>query len=211
MKKGLTEIVLVLDRSGSMMSTKSDAEGGLRQLVEKQRALPGECRMTFYKFDNEIELVFDNKPLDFVKMEELKLDPRGCTALLDAMAEAIDHVGKRLSETPEDQRPEKVFFVTITDGYENASHKEDKRSLLSRITRQRDKYAWEFHFIGATLDAIATAASIGIMPQYTLSYSGGKVGTQNVFASLSSNVAATRTSGVSTSYTAEDRIKAMEK
>jgi uncharacterized protein YegL len=210
-KKGLSEIVLVLDRSGSMSSTRSDAEGGLRQFIDKQRVIPGECRVTFYRFDNEIERIFDNKPLSEIKQEDLVLEPRGMTALLDAMGQAIDEVGKRLSKTPEDERPEKVFFVTITDGCENASRTESKYTVQDKVTRQRDKYQWEFHFIGATLDAIATAAQVGILPQYTLAYSGSKIGTQNSYNALASNVASTRGTGVSVSYSNEDRTSAMEK
>jgi uncharacterized protein YegL len=210
-KKGLTEIVLVLDRSGSMSSTKSDAEGGLREFIRKQKLVPGQCDVTFYRFDNEIERVFDKKPIERVEEAELRLDPRGSTALLDAMGQAIDEVGKRLKDTPEDERPEKVYVVTITDGQENCSRKHSYSMLSYEIERQTKRYKWEFVFIGANQDAIATAAKMNILPQYTLSYEASKIGTQNVYASLTSNITRARTGLGDVQFSAEDRTKAMEK
>ncbi len=188
-----------------MSSTKSDAEGGLREFVERQKALPGECNLTFYRFDQEIERLFEAKPLKSVSQEELRLDPRGCTALLDAMSRAIDEVGKRLEAKPENERPEHVIFVTITDGYENASVT-PKLVVFEKITRQRNQYSWEFVFIGANQDAIATAASIGIAPQYAITYNQTGIGTKAVYASMSNTVASAR-SGQTTGFSAEDRNK----
>jgi len=207
-KKGLTEVVLVLDRSGSMSSTKSDAEGGLREFIAKQRALTGECDVTFYRFDDEIERVFDKKPIQRVENAELVLEPRGSTALLDAMCKAIDEVGKRLSETSENERPEKVFVVTITDGYENAS-KHRYTDVAERITRQRDRYQWDFIFIGSNQDAIATADKLNIMPQYSISYAPNRWGTVNAYAALNNAVSYTRTTGETYAFTDDERAKAM--
>ncbi len=210
MKKGLSEIVLVLDRSGSMTSTKADAEGGLRDFIEKQRVLPGECDVTFYRFDNEIERVFDKKPIQRVENVELSLDPRGSTALLDAMIRAVDEVGKRLSNTAENERPERVFVVTITDGYENSS-KARYSDVAERIANQRDNYKWEFLFIGANQDAIATASKLNILPQYSLSYAPTADGTVNAYAAMTQSVSFTRQTGQSYCYTDDDRAKAMGK
>ena len=210
MKKGLSEIVLVLDRSGSMESTKKDAEGGLREFIAKQKLVPGECNVTFYRFDNEIERVLDAVPIRSIEPQELALEPRGSTALLDAMAQAIDHVGERLSRTPEYNRPEKVYFVTITDGEENCSRNNTKNQVFDRITLQRDKYQWEFIYIGANQDAIATAAQIGIMPQYSMTYSGGLIGTVNAYNSLTNNMTRSRTGHGDATFSTTDRTKAME-
>lgn len=215
MKKGLSEIVLVLDRSGSMSSTKTDAEGGLREFIRKQKLLPGECNVTFYRFDNEIERVFDSKPIERVEEGELKLEPRGSTALFDAMAQAIDEVGRRLKATEEDRRPETVYFVTITDGYENCSRLNSQSQVFDRVTTQRDKFNWQFIYIGANQDAIATAAQIGITPKYSLSYNGNPngIGTWNAYNSLTSNVTRARQYGVvgqSMAFTQEEQNQSME-
>lgn len=210
MKKGLTEVVLVLDRSGSMASTRSDAEGGLREFIRKQKLVPGQCDVTFYRFDEHIERVFDKKAIERVEDSELVLQPRGSTALLDAMGQAIDEVGRRLKDTHGDERPEKVYVVTITDGEENCSRKHDYAKLAEKIKRQTDEYKWEFIFIGAGQDAIATAAKINIAPQYSLSYSGSLIGTQNVYASLTSNMTRARTGTGDVTFSVDDRTKAMQ-
>lgn len=209
MKQGLTEIVLVLDRSGSMATTRSDAEGGLRAFVTGQRAVPGDAVVTFYRFDNVIERVFDAKPLRDILDSELKLEPRGSTALLDAMLRAITEVGQRLAATPEDQRPEKVYFVTITDGYENSSEAE-RKDVFAAVTEQRDKYKWEFVFIGADQDAIAEAARLGIQYSSTISYKGSKIGTQNAYAVMTSNIARSRVGGQSVNFSDADRALVMD-
>lgn len=121
MRKGLTEIVLVLDRSGSMESIKHDAEGGLRRFVADQKLVAGEARLTFYRFDNTTERVFEARSLREVTDYDLRLEPRGATALLDAIGHAINEVGARLRNTAESNRPEHVVVLVVTDGEENAS------------------------------------------------------------------------------------------
>jgi hypothetical protein len=209
-KKGLSEIVLVLDRSGSMTTTKGDAEYGLREFIRKQRVLPGECLLTFYRFDDQIERVFEAKPLWSVEDSELRLEPRGSTALLDAMSRAIEEVGDRLSRRADYDRPEHVYVVTITDGYENASIT-SKKAVFDKIAHQRDKYQWEFVFIGANQDAIASAAQLGISPQYSLNYSGTGIGTQHAYAALHNTVKRGRTTGEVLCFTQEERTSAAEK
>lgn len=209
MKKGLVEIVLVLDRSGSMANTKTDAEGGLREFIGKQRLLPGDARLTFYRFDNEIEKVFEDKALNAVELAELKLEPRGSTALLDAMNRAIDEVGVRLEKHAEDARPEQVYFVTITDGYENASGTPSK-TVFDKVTTQRDKFGWQFIFIGANQDAIASAAKLGIDAGSTLQYSASRVGTQNLYKGFTEAVTRARTTGLDVSFTSQERSSALQ-
>jgi Mg-chelatase subunit ChlD len=207
-RQGLTEIVLVLDRSGSMSSTKSDAEGGLREFIQKQRVLPGECNLTFYRFDDTIERVFEAKPLKDVEERELKLDPRGSTALLDAMARAIDEVGTRLSRHADYDRPEHVYVVIVTDGQENASLHTTK-DVFAKVTTQRDQFKWEFLFIGANQDSIAAAAKIGISAQYSMNYSASKVGTQNTYNALNNTISRAR-GGELMCWSAEDRDAAVK-
>ncbi len=209
MRQGLSEIVLVLDRSGSMSTTKSDAEGGLREFINKQRVLPGECNLTFYRFDDEIEKVLEAKPLKDVRDEELKLEPRNSTALLDAMNRAIDEVGARLARYADYDRPEHVYFVTITDGYENASMT-PRSTVFRKVKEQRERYNWQFIFIGANQDAIAEGVKYGFDAGQSISYSGTRKGMQNAYAVLTQNVTAHRATGQSICFTAEDRSSALE-
>jgi hypothetical protein len=210
MQENLTEIVLVLDRSGSMYATKDDAEGGLRKFVEEQKNVPGSARLTFYRFDDVVERVFEARDIHAVEEAELRLEPRNMTALLDAMGRAIDEVGKRLADADDGDRPSKVIFVTVTDGMENASRHFSKQGVFDRVARQRDVYKWEFVFVGANQDAIATAATLGVAPQAALSYAPTKRGTAAVYSSLSNNVAHVRTSGGPFAYTSEDRHSAAD-
>ena len=161
MKPDSTEIIFVVDRSGSMINIAADMRGGFDTFIEEQKKLPGECKVTLARFDDHYELVFAGKPL--AEVPPLELVPRGSTALNDAVGKTINTVGERLSKTPEDQRPSKVLFVIITDGKENASKEfQDIRKVLELITHQREKYQWEFVFLGASLDAIEVAQNMGI-------------------------------------------------
>jgi len=204
MKKGLTEIVLILDRSGSMEETKKDAEGGLKNFVDKQKETPGECVLTFYRFDTIIECVFAEKKLADITKDDLILDPRGGTALLDAEGKAITEVGQRLSEKPEDQRPEHVIVVIVTDGEENSSKKFSVQDINEMITKQRDIYKWEFIYIGANQDAIATAVKMGIAPGNALTYSQNRVGTQSSYAAVAMATSRVRT-GSTAAFTQAER------
>ena len=159
-KKDLTEIVVVLDRSGSMASIVRDMEGGFDAFIAEQRKLPGECSVTLSQFDTEFELVYSGKPL--ADVPPLALYPRGATALLDAIGKTIQATGERLGALPEDARPERVLFVVITDGHENASEHYTAEAVLASVKHQTEKYGWCFVFIGANQDAIATAANMGI-------------------------------------------------
>lgn len=209
MKQGLSEIVLVLDRSGSMSTTKEDAEGGLKEFISRQRVLPGDCRLTFYRFDNEIERVFEDKPLKDVRDEELRLEPRGMTALLDALNKAIDEVGDRLARRADYDRPEYVYVVVITDGQENAS-RTLRSTVFEKIARQRNQYKWQFVFIGANQDAIAEAGHLGIDPQFSLGYSGTGIGTRNAYMALNNTVSKSRMTGEAVCFSAQDRSSAAE-
>jgi uncharacterized protein YegL len=158
--QNLTEIVMIVDRSGSMVSIKDDAQGGFNAFIEEQKKLPDEARLTLVQFDSEYEMLHENRPLKDIPA--YTLIPRGNTALLDAIGRTLAAVGERLAKTSEDQRPGKVLVVVITDGQENASTEYNREKVFEAITHQKDKYKWEFLFLAANQDAIKAGASIGI-------------------------------------------------
>jgi Mg-chelatase subunit ChlD len=209
MKQGLVEIVLVVDRSGSMLVTRSDAEGGLRHFLERQKQVPGEARITLYRFNDVVERVFEAKSIGEVSESDLVIEPSGMTALLDAMGRAIDEVGARLEKTPEGERPSKVFVVTVTDGEENRSIKFTHKDVFDRVSVQRQAFSWEFVFIGANQDAIKTGRTIGVPAAQSLSYAATAKGTQGVYAALAGQVAASRMSGQAVAFTVGDRARAL--
>lgn len=184
--KDLTHIEMVLDRSGSMSSCKSDTEGGFNTFIAEQKKVPGECRVTLAQFDNTYEVVYADRPL--AEVPDLALAPRGGTALLDAIGRSINSLGKRLNDTPEEERPGAVVFVILTDGQENSSVEFSLTRIHEMISHQRDTYGWQFMFIGANQDAIQAGASLGIARGMSITYDQ-RVGTQAVFASTASNVA----------------------
>lgn len=210
MRKGLTEIVLVLDRSGSMSAIKEDAEGGLRTFIDGQRKAPGDARLTFYRFDFTGERVFENRDLKQVADYELRLEPRGSTALVDTMVTAIDEVGRRLSSLPESERPENVVFVTITDGQENSSRMFNDADLKRRIETQRGQYKWNFIFIGCDESSIQGAVNLwGYDPHLTLQNKATGKSYHQTYAVLTANMGNLR-SGMgaqSLNFTAEQRAQ----
>lgn len=174
MKKGLCEIIIVADRSGSMGSIRNDAIGSFNAFLEDQKKHPGEALLTYTQFDGEYEIVYSGKPIkDVQPLNEETFVPRGSTALLDAVGRTIDEVGKRLHNTPEDQRPERVLMVILTDGGENASHTFSREQIFDKIKHQRDIYKWEFVFLAAGQEAFAEAQAIGIVTANIVAYSAG--------------------------------------
>ena len=159
----LCEIVMVLDRSGSMSGCQDATIKGFNEFLEEQKKEPGEASLTLAQFDHEYEVVHDGKPLvDVLPLTSQTFQPRGTTALLDAIGTTINSVGRRLEATAEADRPGKVLFVILTDGIENASREFQCKQVFDMIHHQEDKYNWKFVFIGADQDAIASAASLGI-------------------------------------------------
>lgn len=207
MKKDYCEIVLVLDRSWSMESIKKDVIGGFNKFLTEQKAVPGEATITLAQFDHLYEIVYEGKKLqDAPLMDDTIYQPRGWTALLDAIGRTIDITGKRLSDMPEDQRPEKVLFVIQTDGYENASHKFSNDNIMNMLIHQKDVYKWEFVFLGANQDAIATASKMGIGASHSMTYVASAGGVNASYNSLSSNIANFRTGTSDTvAFTETDR------
>ena len=163
MKTNLTELVFILDRSGSMSGLESDTIGGFNSMLQKQQAEPGECRITTILFDNQYEVLHDRIDIKAVSpITEREYFVRGNTALLDAVGKTINKIGGVQKNTAEEYRADKVLFVITTDGMENASREFDYGKLKSMIERQKSKYGWEFIFLGANIDAVDVANRFGI-------------------------------------------------
>ena len=170
MNPNLTELVYIIDRSGSMHSLTSDTVGGYNAFIEEQKKLEGQAYLTTVLFDDRYELFCDHVDIMEAKhMTEADCHARGCTALMDAVGKTINSVGARLAKTPEDQRPSKVLFMIMTDGYENASKEFSRSAVKKMIEHQQTVYSWQFLFVGAGIDAYAEAASLGISGDYTAS------------------------------------------
>lgn len=193
MKKNLTEIVFILDRSGSMNGLEKDTIGGYNSFLEKQRKLEGDAYISTVLFDHEMTVLHDR--VDIKKVElltEKDYEPRGCTALLDAVGSAIKHIGNVHKYARREDVPEKTIFVIITDGLENASHKYTYSRLQELIKRQKEKYGWEFLFLGANIDAPREAKRFGIEEERAMTYKNDSKGLQNNYQVLSETMACLR-------------------
>ncbi len=178
MKNKMTELVFILDRSGSMAGLESDTVGGFNSVLEKNRKLDGGCRITTVLFDHEIKLLHDR--VDIQQVEPMKLsdfEPRGMTALCDATGMTIERMVNLIRKSDEANRPDNVMFVIITDGAENASSKYSRTSVRKLIERQRIVYDWQFLFLGANIDAEEAAESIGISREFAATYDCEEGGT----------------------------------
>lgn len=161
MRKDYCELIMIIDRSGSMAGKESDVQGGFKTFIEEQKKLPGAAALTLVQFDDVYEIVFSERPLS-QPIPDYSLVPRGMTALLDAIGKTIASVGERLSHTAEDARPDKVLFIIMTDGLENASKEYRYPRIKEMIEHQQSVYQWEFVFMGADIDAISVANNMGI-------------------------------------------------
>jgi uncharacterized protein YegL len=204
-----THIAVVLDRSGSMSSIVKDTEGGYNTFLADQKKAPGTATISLAQFDNVYESV--HGPIDIQTANNLRLIPRGGTALLDAMGKAITETGEYLAALPESKRPGKVVFVTITDGGENSSNEWTRNQVFKLVTKQREKFAWEFVFLGANQDAIAVGTSLGVSAGSSINYQASRAGTQSVYAGLSSNITNTRATGQSINFDSNQREAANSK
>ena len=173
MRSDLTDITLVVDRSGSMEQVREDAEGGVNSFITQQANEPGEALLTLVQFDTEYEFLHKGVPIS--QVPEYKLVPRGTTALLDATGRAINETGERLSKMEEPDRPGLVIFVIMTDGLENSSKEFSKSDIKEMIERQQEKYNWHFTFLGANQDAFAEAGGMGIDAAGAANYAMDKV------------------------------------
>lgn len=207
MKTGYTHITILLDRSGSMGSVAQDVRGGIKQFIEEQAALGGDCTISIHQFDGEYQT-----DASFVSIKDINpaitFEPRGMTALYDGVGKTIRSTGLALAAMKEEDRPEKHIFVIFTDGAENASREYTYEMIKPLIEEHTDKYSWEFLFLGANIDAVSVGGGMGLMAGKTMSYDVHN--TVNVYSTLSIKAAAYRSGAdASISFNDEDRIKAM--
>ena len=196
MKKNLTEMVFILDRSGSMCGLEKDTIGGFNSMIEKQKKEEGEAFVSTVLFDNEAEVLHDRVPLDKIeKMTEEDYEVRGCTALLDAVGDAIHHIGNVHKYIREEDVPEHTIFVITTDGMENASRKYTQKKLKKMIETQKEKYGWEFIFLGANIDAVETAREYGIDEDCAANYRADSIGTGVLYENVSEAIVNLRCRG----------------
>ena len=189
MKKNLTELVFILDRSGSMAGLEKDTIGGFNGMIEKQRGEAGEAYVSTILFDNVSEVIHDRVSLNRIpKLTEKEYYVRGCTALLDAVGGAIHHIGNVHKYAREEDRPGKTLFVITTDGMENASRRYSYEKVKEMITRQKEKYGWEFLFLGANIDAAKEAARFGIDRDRAADYHADTLGTAVVYEAMNDAV-----------------------
>ncbi len=178
MRKNLTELVFILDKSGSMSGLEADTIGGFNAMIDKQRREAGETLVSTVLFDTDCTVVHDRVNLaDVPKLTEREYCPGGCTALLDALGGAIHHIGSVHKYAREEDVPEGTLFVITTDGMENASRRYTSDQVKAMIQRQKAKYDWEFLFLGANIDAVETAGRYGIDPDRAVNYHADREGT----------------------------------
>ena len=195
MKKNLTELVFILDRSGSMAGLEKDTIGGFNSMIERQRATEGEVIISTVLFDNTSEVIHDRVDIHRIEpMTEKQYFVRGCTALLDAIGGAIHHISNVHKYAREEDRPEHTMFVITTDGMENASHRYSSDCVKQMIERQKSKYGWEFLFLGANIDAVETAGNFGIEADRAVNYHSDSEGTALNYEVLSEAICSVRCS-----------------
>ena len=188
-KNNITELVFILDRSGSMSGLEADTIGGFNAMIEKQKKQDGECFVSTVLFDGVSEVLHDRVRLSEIKpMTNSDYTVRGCTALLDALGSAIHHIGNVHKYARPEDVPENTMFVITTDGMENASRKYSSEKVKAMIERQKEKHGWEFLFIGANIDAVETASRYGIGADRAVNYNADKEGTRVVYETVAKAV-----------------------
>ena len=213
MKDGFTRLALILDRSGSMATIEEATVAGVNKFIAEQKQVPGTATLKLVQFDDVYEEVFDTPIAEAPELTLSKTprpgqktyEPRGCTALLDAIGRTITELGSGLAAMPEDARPSKVIVVIMTDGLENASKVFTTHQVLDMVVLQRDTYKWDFVYLGANQDAIATAATMGIAAPSAMNYAANRTATTNAVHAMSAAVRRSRTTGQNVSYTSHER------
>lgn len=189
----ITELVFILDRSGSMGGLESDTIGGFNSLINKQKKQEGKCYVSTVLFDDECKVIHDRVELKSVKpMTDKDYYVRGCTALLDAMGGAIHHIANIHKYSRTEDVPEHTMFVIMTDGYENASRFYTSDRVKAMIEHEKEKYGWEFLFIGANIDAVETAGHFGINEDRAVNYHADSQGTGIVYDAVASTICCMR-------------------
>ena len=193
MRRGLTELVFILDRSGSMSGLEADTIGGFNSMITKQKKEEGEAYVSTVLFDDQCEVLHDRVPMDRVPaMTDKEYYVRGCTALLDAVGGAIHHIANVHKYAREEDRPEKTLFVITTDGMENASKHYSYEKVQTMIKKEQEEYGWEFIFIGANIDAVQEAKRFGIRKERAVNYVHDEMGTEALYRSVNKAVCALR-------------------
>lgn len=195
MRKGLTEVVFILDRSGSMSGLEADTIGGFNSMIEKQKREDGEAYISAVLFDDQTEVLYDRVPVDRVEpMNDRQYYVRGCTALLDALGGAIHHIANVHKYARPEDIPEKTLFIITTDGMENSSRRYTYGRVKDMVEHEKEKYGWEFLFLGANIDAIDVAGRFGIGADRALNYECDSIGTALNYQVLSDTISAVRRS-----------------
>jgi hypothetical protein len=205
-----TLIAVLLDRSGSMETVKSDTEGGFNAFIDTQRAEPGDARVTLAQFDTEYDVVYANRPIGDVP--RLELQPRGGTALYDALGRLITDVGADLAALPEDERPGTVIVVVLTDGHENSSREWTHGAVGAAIRRQESDYAWDFLFLGANMDAVQIGTALGVQAEKSMTWDTTGGGVVNAMASAGAFVVRKRSAPAGAKvegFSENDRVAAL--
>lgn len=209
--ENLTEIVAILDRSGSMISSIDDVIGGFNEMVKKQKKLPGECHVTLVIFDDEIETLYEDVPIS--KMSRLtrkEFFARNWTRLADAIGTTIDNMGRRYDAIPCDRRPGKVVVFVSTDGHENASKEYTTQRVREMVTHQRDKYQWNFIFTGANIDSYDAGAAFGVLDACTMNYASTGPGTAVLYSVVSQKIGDLRSGAVNSANFSADEKQQVE-
>lgn len=197
MRRGLVDVTVLLDRSGSMMVIRDDAEGALAQFVKEQQAVPGEATLTVVLFDGPpttpVWYQVAQRAVPIRRAMPIELVPRGSTALLDAMGRCITETGERLAAMPEADRPERVVLVVQTDGQENASVEWTKERVAASVRHQQEVYAWEVVFLGANMDAVEVGRGLGVRANNAMTYAPTGEGVKAAVGVYSRGLAARRT------------------
>ena len=193
MKNNITELVFIIDRSGSMSGFEADTIGGFNSTIEKQREGEGKVYVSTVLFDNTSEVIHDRADINEIKpMTRNDYQVGGCTALLDAIGGAIHHIGNVHKYARAEDVPEHTIFVITTDGMENASHRYSSEEIKKKIKRQTEKYGWEFIFLAANIDAVETAASIGIRKERAANYRQTSDGVERSYHAMSEAILSVR-------------------
>ena len=193
MKKGLTELVFILDRSGSMSGLENDTIGGFNGMIKKQRDEEGEANVTTVLFDHNIKTIHDGVNIkELSDMTSKDYYVGGSTALLDAIGSTIKSVNKKQKSLPEEEQAEKVIFVITTDGMENASCRYDRDKIKKMIEKKQSKKNWQFMFLGANMDAVSEAGRIGIRADRAVTYANDSYGVRENYAAVGGTISAMR-------------------
>ena len=189
MKNNITELVMILDKSGSMHGLEADTIGGFNAMIEKQKKVDGQCYVSCVLFDNEAEVIHDRVDINSIEpMTERDYVPGGCTALIDALGGAIKHIGNIHKYIREEDVPEHTIFVIITDGMENASHKYTSDKVKKMIKKKEKEHGWEFLYLAANINAVETGRVMGIKEGRAINYKASAKGTSHLYDAVGSAV-----------------------